>query len=462
MEPTSPQCFGLFGRLPLEIRWKIWDNLVTLPELIGRIKRTRAARQRDDDFPPLPGQEATVPKRYAEFSIMRANSVLYEEVAQRFHSTLVLSFHLISPEDAVPSLSSDTVPEPLSITVRDRHDSPVYKLPLSAFYADEESGIWHFPFHKLKAIRFVLIAPRADDPGELVRTFMVATRLVELLQRCATQVPEVRIEVQETAERSWQGNCGLPGHPVVRSPYEQSTSTNLELALKAFALLRQIPRISVSIPESLMSKELSGLKKGIENWAVLQRPLATARPIETLSEQYLESEQNDEDKQDLEDEQDLENEQDLEDEPDERDERQITNQSDWYLWLEHRLDSMKGPTAAFLRLERLAHWSPEYGLKLVRHMYGHHTLPPSREWSSMFGACSFVVQQRCHCALQKSIIRRYWESAIFNPMGTEYLSCSPKSWQKTYPLGIPAYHSAEYNKKVKDYYCRHKETIPKL
>jgi hypothetical protein len=341
---------GTLVTLPVELRYLIWEYISPSS---GPFLAT--------DF-------------YQDLSILRilqASRKLREEILSYLYDGLILTFVI------APGLSH----QDFDILVHDQHGSRALIWDRGDILDGLTAGSDRASlFERIGAIRVEIIAPRRDDPGELVQMWNKNVLLVDSLSSDACLLPFLEICAVENDSRQWTTEGMLHQSVAPPDPPQDGVNSDLELLLMPFRRLRKARGIQIQIPKQARAKAVTMMVEEIEACVISDKTFGT----------YL----NDTDIMD--------------------DEMVASYEDAQTLWFDYLLDDMEGPCAAMVRLARFASWSERY----EREMYFRAT----GEGEGRIGAAVGMLSERQLRDIESALEERYRAMRAWNPKSLQHFS----------------------------------------
>jgi hypothetical protein len=247
-------------------------------------------------------------KSKIDSAILRASHQLHDEISFEFYHLQILRIK-ISPRYRYRSWITISNLEGFEWHLKDLRDAA-------------SRGFQKLPYRWLKQLKIEIEAPDPEDPGQMLCLWRKAQDLVELLEK-ADGLPSVEILLQDTEGVKWC--CGDEAQQSISmDPADNTYDPDFEVILALFARLRNAGEVKVRLsgelaefcgdgienPELAMTyKELFGMQKDSYDLEIL------------CIQEY---------------------------------------QDEWFMAMDHRLDTMPGHTAAMMRLERFSTWYADH------------------------------------------------------------------------------------------------------
>lgn len=294
---TSNNHFGSLSILPPEVRLVVWSYF--LPCASGG-----------------PRSELGI----SSLGILRANHAVYNEVSAHIYDALALEIHVQPEYDGDHWLLISTS-SGASWALKNLDDAL-------------KQGFGNLPYHKLKELRVLIEAPKANDPGQLISLWKKCLDAAHLFEgRWTHGLCNLEIVLVDGISAKWCGAAGVPQRTFEGNSdlYPWFGHGDWSKVLTAFYCVRGAKSASIRAPDDLVVALKQGQILLLRNLEVL---FERRQPINDMEHHWAEVV--------------------LEEEKDEL-----------FMVMEDLLDDVPGPTAAQLRLDRCRSWyengSPLYG-----------------------------------------------------------------------------------------------------
>ncbi|KAL8760300.1 MAG: hypothetical protein Q9199_000082 [Rusavskia elegans] len=387
---------GTFTLLPRELRDQIWECL-------------------------------SVQRRFANFQTSRQ---IYTEATQAFYNVQILQFH-ISPEYQYKSW----------LTLETNFDAkwPPRLLVLQSLSRALQQGFDKLPFEKLKKIQINVGAPDTADPGQIICLHKKCVDLAVLLEHAKHGLPDIEINLLDSASANadwWDYR------PKTSMLYQLDLDLNNsetrndiqddQIVLYAFFHLRNARSAKISGPEQPQDYFYENVAQSLEE----KEPFGTYPD----TGDFWGDENLQEDRDQL------------------------------FMHLDLDLDLLPGPTANMMRLDRFSSWYTnafgsesryEKEYERIIKTWTDYGLSSRRLWSL------FRRFARMRASNPKSMERQYSrplllemlsraESGQLDSIDEASVSAhelgiidddwDQDAWHEAWPLGIPAFDTAEFGK----------------
>ncbi|OQU96168.1 hypothetical protein CLAIMM_02283 [Cladophialophora immunda] len=297
--------------------------------------------------------------KISALGLLYANKQFHNEFIPFLREKFVLGFHID------PAASSTVV------TLINSDDSPwgINACTIDATSAHPNYDILdRMPVDRFRGIRILVDAPNPKDPGQLVRGWLQANRLMTVLlprsfdpgwlprdeteyyvpaARSTRSLPPVTIHVRERGSRRWHDGKGWHVSVPDFSEWDPATNTaairrqransDLLVLLTPFARIRHADAVTVNLPRNAPSHRAVDVFTAFLAFHGTQ-PRSFGLDIRHGAIW------DDDDTLALED--------------------------ALHVWLDYLLDDMEGPTAALLRRDRFKFWCSEYEYQMGHRFYG--------------------------------------------------------------------------------------------
>ncbi|KAK2810404.1 hypothetical protein FQN50_002893 [Emmonsiellopsis sp. PD_5] len=239
--------FGVFSKLPYELRQQIWLELLPVCQDPGSLSNETSAKETSTTETPAketpaketpaketPAKEAP-PK--ADLRVLRTSKTLYNEISTLLYSKTCLHFDL-SPN----ALECPTLWGTVSFTRRyagRKNDIVRAVWNLESNVLDRDHRLDNFPFHKIDAIEVSISAPDPEKPERFILQWRNVVRTVELLKN-ASSFPPLTIQLRKDNGHDWYDTKGI-NHGLC----EKYENRNYEVLVLPFYTPRNIKSIRV-------------------------------------------------------------------------------------------------------------------------------------------------------------------------------------------------------------------------
>ncbi|KAK2810326.1 hypothetical protein FQN50_003057 [Emmonsiellopsis sp. PD_5] len=238
---------GNLGKLPLELRRMVWENLA-----------------------PVRKETAGDPAEKTDLSILRASKILYREVFDTIYSHPVLEFDVSPFDPPNEKLVSAFFKRGYNQELIQDNERPEWVL--RSLEEALQHGFGSLPWSKFEAVVVNFPAPDPDDGGQIFREWQKACDLVRLFRK-ADVINKLVIRLRKGKKtdwvRSWRYN-GYKGLLTRSLQYYRSTcESDYDAVVLPFCLLQNIRDLVVE-PHSPELREAM-------DWTVIDYALSTAR-----------------------------------------------------------------------------------------------------------------------------------------------------------------------------------------
>ena len=354
--------------------------------------------------------------------MLRLNMRLYQELSPELYENFVFTMTL----DPLAPVSS------IALFGGGEHFLPVQSEHIQQPHCFVDKKI---PFHRFKRIDIRLLPPDPEDPGQLVRSWLMVTRLLNWLpprwrlpfnppesecmirpaiNNTGLKLPRIQLEFLEVGARRWQnsskhlGTTHMESWDEERNPGLNFGEDDLHLLLLTFRRIRYARDMTIIFPKGVDDNDLNLQRSRLMEVARLERcfGLHTDQGLDPSDHNY----QSEEDF--------------------------------WHLAFDRILDNLPGPAATQLRLERFSNWCYYQECCNERRLLCRSY--PTR--FGRFGGVGDLVSPLRLYDLDNRMRERVVAFHTFNkfvPSGATPLARS-EQWSSTFRLGIPPAASPEY------------------
>ncbi|KAK2784025.1 hypothetical protein FQN53_008833 [Emmonsiellopsis sp. PD_33] len=244
--------FGLFSKLPYELREQIWLELLPacqdpLPSE-GTSAKIISANEISAGETPSKETPANETPAKADLRVLRASKALYDEISTVLYSKTCLHFDL-SPN----ALECPTIWSAVSFTRRyggRKNDIVRAAWNLKSDSLDRDHGLDNFPFHKVGAIEVGISAPDPEKPERFILQWRNVIRTVELIKN-SSSFPPLTIQLRKDNGHDWYNTQGL-SHGLCEK-YEKH---NYEVLALPFYTPRNIKSIEIEPHSEDLRKQM--------------------------------------------------------------------------------------------------------------------------------------------------------------------------------------------------------------
>ena len=235
MAPISS--FGLFSRLPYELREQIWLEFLPAGEdsILGELCRD--------------------PK--TSFEILRASRALYNEISTCLYSNVYLQFDLSPIYFNDPLVWTTFYLNKINRRRKEMTESKaMWRLENGTDARDR--GFYNLRVHpRIEAIEFNLFAPDPRDPSQLFWLWRKVTRLVKLLKEAGPSLPHLTIRLQKCETQDWHSPVGI--NSSIDDPHDKKYDHDVVV----------LPFLGLQNISSVKIETHSGELKTMMDWSVI-------------------------------------------------------------------------------------------------------------------------------------------------------------------------------------------------